>query len=301
MGSIKAMLDACDRLAALDIGYDQRERWSFYDRRTDTLITDRPTEADCSSLCSAIARLGGYNIDLSDPTYTGNFVAKFRDAGFQIITFMSIDQVQPGDFILKPSAHVEFCRDKKRWYSARIDENGKASAGQAGNQTGKETGFRAPYLRKDGWEYILRPPAEKPGKDLATLASEVLNGAWGNGANRRAALIAEGYDADAVQAEVNRLITNGERKSVTKLAQEVLEGAWGNHPERARRLEAEGYDPIAVQREVNRLVIEQRVHNIAREVIAGLWGNGAARAEALGKAGHNAEAVQAEVNRILFG
>ena len=33
MGSIKAMLDACDRLAALDIGYDQRERWSFYDRR----------------------------------------------------------------------------------------------------------------------------------------------------------------------------------------------------------------------------------------------------------------------------
>ena len=40
MGSIKAMLDACDRLAALDIGYDQRERWSFYDRRTDTLITE---------------------------------------------------------------------------------------------------------------------------------------------------------------------------------------------------------------------------------------------------------------------
>ena len=83
MGSIKAMLDACDRLAALDIGYDQRERWSFYDRRTDTLITDRPTEADCSSLCSAIARMGGYNIDLSDPIYTGNFIAKFRDAGFQ--------------------------------------------------------------------------------------------------------------------------------------------------------------------------------------------------------------------------
>ena len=104
MGSIKATLDACDRLAALDIGYDQRERWSFYDRRTDTLITDRPTEADCSSLCSAIARMGGYNVDLSDPIYTGNFIAKLRDAGFQIITFMSLDQVQPGDFVLKPSA-----------------------------------------------------------------------------------------------------------------------------------------------------------------------------------------------------
>lgn len=44
-----------------------------------------------------------------------------------------------------------------------------------------------------------------------------------------------GYDADAVQAEVNRLITNGERKSITKLASDVLEGAGaGQSPPRMR-------------------------------------------------------------------
>ena len=46
MGSIKAMLDACDRLAALDIGYDQRERWesSPPERRRGYAIQNGPVK-----------------------------------------------------------------------------------------------------------------------------------------------------------------------------------------------------------------------------------------------------------------
>ena len=41
-------------------------------------------------------------------------------------------------------------------------------------------------------------------KDLATVAKEVIDGKWGNGSDRKAKLVAAGYDYDEVQKEVNR-------------------------------------------------------------------------------------------------
>ncbi len=46
--------------------------------------------------------------------------------------------------------------------------------------------------------------ADKP---VAELAVEVLDGIWGNGEERRERLTAAGYDYDAVQAEVNRVVS----------------------------------------------------------------------------------------------
>lgn len=44
-------------------------------------------------------------------------------------------------------------------------------------------------------------------KSVAELAAEVLDGIWGNGKERRERLTAAGYDYDAVQAEVNRVVS----------------------------------------------------------------------------------------------
>lgn len=49
-----------------------------------------------------------------------------------------------------------------------------------------------------------RPAAKPAGKSLATLAAEVYRGDWGNDPERTRRLTAAGYNAQAVQAEVNR-------------------------------------------------------------------------------------------------
>ena len=43
-------------------------------------------------------------------------------------------------------------------------------------------------------------------KDLTTIAKEVIQGKWGNGADRKNRLTAAGYDAKTVQAKVNQLL-----------------------------------------------------------------------------------------------
>ena len=87
------------------------------------------------------------------------------------------------------------------------------------------------------------------------LAIEVLNGAWGNGVDRKQRLIAAGYDYDAVQAEVNRLLAeNASHKSLNEIAIEVIRGRWGSGADRKQRLTAAGYDYGAVQAKVNEML-----------------------------------------------
>lgn len=89
-------------------------------------------------------------------------------------------------------------------------------------------------------------------KTVDELAQEVINGKWGNGAERKARL-AEAYGdnmAEAVQDRVNELLT----PNVDKIAREVIAGKWGNGLARKRKLKAAGYDPAAVQKRVNELL-----------------------------------------------
>lgn len=98
-------------------------------------------------------------------------------------------------------------------------------------------------------------PVEKPAEKTVTeLAKEVIAGKWGTGSTRKSKLTAAGYDYDAVQAEVNRILKGSTNKTVTEVAKEVINGKWGVGADRKKRLTAAGYDYNAVQKEVNRIL-----------------------------------------------
>jgi hypothetical protein len=158
-------------------------------------------------------------------------------------------------------------------------------------------------------------PPSSGGKSVTVVAGEVIAGKWGSGADRVNRLQAAGYDARAVQAEVNRRLSGGSaapapapapaRKSVDQVAQEVIDGRWGNNPERSRRLQAAGYSASAVQAAVNRRLggrsanraVRLDVGTLAQQVINGQWGNGNERRRRITAAGYDYESVRAEVNR----
>ncbi len=97
------------------------------------------------------------------------------------------------------------------------------------------------------------PPAPNAKKTVDELAAEVLDGKWGNGAEREKKLTQAGHDYEAVQAVVNqRLGISPWKKTPEALAAEVLEGKWGNGADRERKLKQAGYDYDAVQAAVNK-------------------------------------------------
>ena len=105
-----------------------------------------------------------------------------------------------------------------------------------------------------------KPEAPKPVlKSNAEIAKEVIEGKWGNGDARKQALIKAGYNYDAVQAEVKKLLQPvtppaPAKKSNAEIAKEVMAGKWGNGEDRKKKLQAAGYDYNAVQAEVQKLV-----------------------------------------------
>lgn len=54
--------------------------------------------------------------------------------------------------------------------------------------------------------YSTSKPATKPKKSINTVAKEVIRGDWGNGDERKRRLTEAGYDYNAVQAAVNKLL-----------------------------------------------------------------------------------------------
>jgi hypothetical protein len=189
-GSIKAMQLWAEQIEAANTGYDQLQRWTFLDKANRRLIRNR--EADCSSVVAAIVWLAGYPINISGLCYTGNLGELLKDAGWTIYTFTKLSQVKAGDVLIAPRHHTEFAYTAHKWYSAHIDEHGKASGGQAGNQTRGETKFRTAYNRSGGWKYIARPPADGAG----TLP-------------RAASVLRQGDKGSAVRAMQRRLINVG--------------------------------------------------------------------------------------------
>ena len=94
-------------------------------------------------------------------------------------------------------------------------------------------------------------------KSVSEIAKEVIDGKWGNGAEREKRLKAAGYDYNAVQKVVNELVSGKQttpQKTVEQIAIEVLQGKWGNGAEREKKLTAAGYDYNAVQKKVNELL-----------------------------------------------
>ena len=84
----------------------------------------------------------------------------------------------------------------------------------------------------------------------------MLNGKWGNGAERKSALANAGYDYSQVQQRVNDMIygTVPKTKSIDEVAREVINGQWGNGQERKNRLAGAGYNYNEVQNRVNEIL-----------------------------------------------
>lgn len=96
-------------------------------------------------------------------------------------------------------------------------------------------------------------------KSIDEIAQEVINGAWGNGDDRKNKLTQAGYDSTAVQNKVNELLgvktqTKPALKSTDEIAREVIAGKWGNGQDRKTRLTQAGYNVTAVQARVNQLL-----------------------------------------------
>jgi len=138
-------------------------------------------------------------------------------------------------------------------------------AGQWGNNPERSNKLRAagydPAAVQSEVNHKLGGGGSAPapaGKSVSQIAQEVLDGKWGNGDDRKARLQSQGYNYDAVQAEVNRRLGAGapgpQRLSINQVARQVIAGEWGNQPQRQRKLEGAGYNYAAVQAEVNRLV-----------------------------------------------
>lgn len=140
------------------------------------------------------------------------------------------------------------------------------SAGQGASKWGKlKSGagwISLDYVQKTSAGSAPSAPAKK---DNTTIAREVLAGVWGNGNDRKNRLQAAGYNYNAIQAEVNRLMGGGSapaRKSVDTIAREIINGTcsdsrwstWGTGSTRVSRLKAAGYNPTAVQNRVNQLL-----------------------------------------------
>ena len=117
-----------------------------------------------------------------------------------------------------------------------------------------------PYVRNiNDWEnfklQLTTTPIVKE-KTEDEIAKEVIQGLWGNGAARKANLIAAGYNYESIQAKVNALL--GQKptvnKSVETVAKEVIAGKWGNGYNRKKALTAAGYNYVEVQAMVNKLL-----------------------------------------------
>lgn len=105
-------------------------------------------------------------------------------------------------------------------------------------------------FRYKAWQ---KSDAKKSNEDIA---KEVIAGKWGNGDERRKRLTDAGYDYNAIQSIVNKLLSGNKpaKKSNEEIAREVIAGKWGNGQDRKNRLKAAGYDYNTIQSIVNRLL-----------------------------------------------
>ena len=121
--------------------------------------------------------------------------------------------------------------------------------------------------------------------DLYAKANKAINGTYGNGTARKNAL---GSEYDIVQYIVNNMLTNGiGNTSVLELATKVIKGEYGTGADRKSAL---GSRYEEVQAKVNDLYAK------ANKAINGTYGNGTARKNALGS---EYDIVQYIVNNML--
>ena len=127
------------------VGYDQSQRWDVFDGG----------ETDCSALVITCLKQAGF--DTGNAITTHNMSSELCARGWTRLPARLSDAI-PGDILLSDMYHVAVVVSGNGWSAkiaqASIDENGNASGGMAGDQTGWETNIRAIYDYP--WDCILR-------------------------------------------------------------------------------------------------------------------------------------------------
>lgn len=224
-------------------GYDQRYRWGEYG------------DYDCSSAVITAWQNAGVPVKANGATYTGNMYNSFKKSGFidvtRTVNLRTGAGLVPGDVLLNRRYHTAMYIGDGNLAQASYNEKGGVIGGTPGDQTGKEFNI-SPYYNFP-WDYVIRYKEPAAGGYLSYIARAVIRGEYGNGSDRVKRLRDSGYDPQAVQREVNRILSVGSsRKTDDQIADEVIRGVWSNGSERIRRLRNAGYDPQVIQTIVNR-------------------------------------------------
>lgn len=127
-------------------GYDQTRRWG--------------PDYDCSSLMISAWQQAGVPVKDAGATYTGNMAPVFLRCGFEDVTAeVSLTTgagLQIGDVLLNAQHHTAMSIGSGQIVHASINENGRATGGKSGDQTGREICVRSYYKYSKGWDKVLR-------------------------------------------------------------------------------------------------------------------------------------------------
>ncbi len=142
------MYTAC---AVWSLGYDQYQRQNIYNGG----------ECDCSSLVIWALKQAGF--DTGTASYTGNMSENLTKRGWVRLA-ANLANAKPGDILLNDTYHTAAVISGYGWDAkiaqASIDERGRATGGQTGDQSGNETNVKNIYTYSHGWSCILRYQGE---------------------------------------------------------------------------------------------------------------------------------------------
>lgn len=216
---------------------------------------------------------------------------------------------------------------------ASIDERGKISGGQAGDQTGKEVCIRDWYNKP--WGCVIRFKDESMANKLADCMEMAAGNIYiGYDQNQRNTLLTKArkynYDISKVkepcETDCSALVSVACMYAGVPESMLTLNGNCAHTRNLRPMLKATGevdiFTTIPYVAKTDKLkrgdiLLKEGSHvavvvstdepqnksldEIAREVIAGKWGVGAVRMNRLRAAGYNPQMVQARVNEILAG
>lgn len=127
-------------------GYDQQYRWG------------EKGDYDCSSAVISALEYAGIQAKTKGATYTGNMYFVLMGLGFADVTkainIRTGSGLKKGDILLNHIHHVAVYIGDGKIAQASINEKGKATGGQPGDQTGYETNIRSYYNYP--WNCVLR-------------------------------------------------------------------------------------------------------------------------------------------------
>lgn len=113
--------EACEIALEPSHGYDQTHR--------------EGPDFDCSALVIEALKAAGIDLKKYGGTYTGNMYSALKKAGFEDVKGATPES---GDIFLTPKSHVVIYVGDRTIVHAVANENGKATGGETGDQTGRE-------------------------------------------------------------------------------------------------------------------------------------------------------------------